>query len=102
MSERSALKTSRPRWRKRFLLGSLIVVALCLVCLGAAFIYFILSSERELREALAEADQLDPGWRIPDLEQKRAVVPDSENSGLVLMGVKSVLGLPSTPGRAAL
>jgi len=37
---------------------------------------------RERLEAEAEADRLDPGWRLADLEAARATVPDNENSAL--------------------
>src|SRR5207248_568472 len=41
--------------------------------------------------AIAEADRLDPGWRIPELEKQRALVPYSENAGLVLLTAKASL-----------
>jgi hypothetical protein len=78
----------RPNWRKRFLLGSLIALPLLL---AVPFIYFILSCNQEFEQAVAEADWLDPGWRIPELEQKRAVIRDSENSGLALMAAKALM-----------
>src|SRR5207248_4396793 len=79
---------SRPNWRKRLILGGLIALPLCLVL---PYVYFVFSTNQELEEAFAEADWLDPGWRIPELEQKRAVIPDNENSGLVLMAAKSLM-----------
>lgn len=84
----------RPNWRKRCLLGILVAVPLCVV---VPFVYFLLTSDRDFQEAVAEADRLDPGWRIPELEQKRAIIPDSENSGLVLIAAKGLLP-PNWPG----
>jgi hypothetical protein len=78
----------RPNWRKRFIIGGLIALPLCLVL---PYVYFVLSSNEELEQALAEADWLDPGWRIPELEQKRAAIPENENSGLVLMAAKAFM-----------
>jgi predicted Zn finger-like uncharacterized protein len=46
---------------------------------------------RELEEALAERDRTEPGWRMADLQRKRAVIPDSENSALVVMAAKKLL-----------
>jgi hypothetical protein len=63
-------------------LGALILVPLCL---AVPFIYLNLSSDQKLREAIAEADRLDPSWRIPELEGRRTVIPDEENSALLLM-----------------
>src|SRR5262249_42054030 len=35
--------------------------------------------------ALAEADRLDPGWQLFDLENKRATIPDDQNSAIPLL-----------------
>ncbi|MDB5351369.1 MAG: hypothetical protein JWN86_2616 [Planctomycetota bacterium] len=48
----------------------------------AGFLYLGWATSRQLRNAMAEADRLDPGWRFPELEAKRAVIPDAENSAL--------------------
>jgi hypothetical protein len=88
VSDELAFGRSRPKWRIRFLFGSLILIP---VCLAIPFVYFVYSCDQELREAFAEADRLDPGWRILDLERKRAVIPDEGNSGLNLIAVKSLL-----------
>jgi hypothetical protein len=66
----------------------LIVVPLCLTIPIA---YLIRSSNQELRQAIADADKLDPGWRLQQLESKRAVVPDEQNSALILMSAQDLL-----------
>jgi hypothetical protein len=38
-----------------------------------------------VQEAIAEVDRRDPGWRLEELEAKRAVVPDAENGALVVL-----------------
>ncbi|HLJ95450.1 MAG TPA: hypothetical protein VKU02_19895 [Gemmataceae bacterium] len=48
-------------------------------------------NERELRKAEAEADLLDPGWRLSDLEAARAPVPDSENGALQLLAAAKLV-----------
>src|SRR5207245_2900027 len=45
----------------------------------------------QLQRAIAEADQLDPGWRTLELEAKRVVVPDEQNSALVIAAAKKLL-----------
>ena len=70
---------TRRRLRKQFLWIGLALLFLFLACIGAAF-YLDHLNERELREAEAEADRLDPGWRLQDLERSRAPVPDAANS----------------------
>jgi hypothetical protein len=44
-----------------------------------------------LQGAVAEADRLDPGWRIDELEKKRVVIPDEQNSAVVIEHAKSLL-----------
>src|SRR5437879_11349465 len=92
----------RPKWRRRLLLGSLIIV---LLCVAIPCGYFLISGSRDLANAFAEADRLDPGWGILELEQKRAVIPDEENSGLVIVAAKKLLpakwplwNFPEVPG----
>lgn len=47
--------------------------------------------ELEYREAIEEADRLDPGWRLADLEAGRTVVPDSENSAFQVIAAHRLL-----------
>jgi hypothetical protein len=54
-----AFGSRRPKWRIKFLLGSLVLIP---VCLAIPFVYFVYSCDRELREAFAQADRLD---RLP-------------------------------------
>src|SRR5262249_1737408 len=44
-----------------------------------------------LRDALAETDRLDPGWRLEELEAKRALIPDEENSAIDLIKARTLL-----------
>jgi hypothetical protein len=37
-----------------------------------------------VREAVAELDRTDPGWRLQDIEAARTVIPDAENSAQVV------------------
>ncbi len=47
--------------------------------------YFRAVAEERLREAIAETDRLDPGWRLEELEAKREVIPDDRNGALVVI-----------------
>ena len=49
------------------------------------------AAEHALSEALAETDSLDPGWRVDELEAKRRVVPDEENSALQILKATGVI-----------
>src|SRR5262249_28601219 len=85
--------TAKPRrrlWRKLF-------VALAL--LGIAFYAYLWwqrgPADAAYGEAAAEADRLDPGWRLEELEAKRAVIPDNENSATIIMSAMTVLRAPN-------
>jgi hypothetical protein len=61
----------RQGFSRRWLVVTVLVLLPLLVLAG---VYFYLGqlAERELRNALAEADRLDPGWRLDDLLGQRA------------------------------
>jgi hypothetical protein len=77
------------RWRLRLLILTLIILPLGLF--AASFYFLILRQEIDLRQALSETDQQDPGWRIWDLEAKRAVIPNEHNAAVRLMAAKKLL-----------
>jgi hypothetical protein len=72
-----------PSSGRKYLLGLVLLAALCLV---GGYAYLLTSGHRDLQKAIAEADQLDPHWRMADLEAERPVLPDAEN-GIWQIGV---------------
>jgi hypothetical protein len=72
-----------------------------LVALAGVAFYLDHQNERELREAEAEADVLDPGWRFQDLLAKRVPVPDAENSAPRLLAAAAPIpaAWPNSPNR---
>jgi hypothetical protein len=74
----------RRRWPRRLFVGAVIVVAV-VVAWGAYLTYLW---DAELREALAEADRTDPGWRLADIDAQRPTIPDEENSSVQMAKVK--------------
>jgi hypothetical protein len=79
------------RSRMRLLLyAGLVLLALCVVRGG--YVYFYAAPERRLQEAIAETDRLEPsGWRLSELEARRAVLPDGQNSALHVLAVKPMI-----------
>jgi len=74
--------------RKRHLLiGALVALALCV---GGSFVYLTLLSEQQLRDVLDETDQLDSGWTFRELQAKRIVVPEEQNSAEDLINAKGL------------
>src|SRR5438128_12623362 len=69
-------------WLKRIVLGfGLLLILVICVALAASY-YFRKLGIEHLKSAVAEADELDPGWRWEDLQKTRAAVPDAENAAL--------------------
>src|SRR5262249_29565085 len=62
--------------------------------LATRYVQLHRASERDLREALAEADQLDPGWSWDELEASRKTMPDDQNSGLLAIAVNGQIPIP--------
>jgi len=76
-----------PHWKRK--IRRTIIVLLVIVGVAAGTHYYLRwSAEWDLRRALAEADQLDPGWRYRDLEAKREAVNDADNSALKVLAVR--------------
>jgi hypothetical protein len=91
-------RRSRLRW---IVLGVVFVIA----AIVGVIAYVIHEQNRELREALAEADHLDPGWRFEDLEAARAQLPDAENGALLLLAARGKMParwLAPPPGQQTL
>jgi hypothetical protein len=104
-SQRPIMKATRTRYRSALLVG-----VSALICLALTADFFIVSSMKKtvlpdgppqewqeditpdiLQMAVAEADLLDPGWRLAELEKKRAVIADEQNSAVVISKAKNLL-----------
>src|SRR4051794_12711889 len=70
----------RPRRRIRKRTVTLALAATMVIGVVGAYFSLATASTRMLRHAQAEADRLDPGWRLAEIEVKREAVPDAENS----------------------
>jgi hypothetical protein len=84
-----AAASRRPWWRRLIVVGA--VVATLAVGL---YVYLDYAWQQDLREAVAEADRLDPGWRLEDLERARPPVPDDENGAALVKAARAQM-----PGR---
>jgi hypothetical protein len=84
-------------WGRRLLLW--LGLPLLLLAGGAVGLYFLAvhRADADLQEAVAEADRLDPGWRLDELEAKRAELPDDQNAALTVMAARSLLPRPWPP-----
>ena len=92
----------RLRWPGFFLpIGTIALVALSLFVRFAVRMYQMEEASRERFQAVTdELDQFDPGWRYEQIDAKREILPDSENSALRLL--TTAQNLPSSwPQRRA-
>src|SRR6267378_4265851 len=74
------------RWRRRLIVG--IVAVLGVGVGGFAFLFY---HEADLEQAVAEADRLDPGWRLEEMEAARAAVPDAENGAVLVLAAHPLI-----------
>src|SRR5262245_30610598 len=92
MNPTSAVENASPvpargRWRKRLMF--LLSLPLLLLLLVAGIVgYFALVNSWQWREAFAEADRLDPGWRWEDLKAQQPKLADEENAAVQTLVVK--------------
>ena len=49
------------------------------------------TAQRECRQALAELDANDPGWRLDDIETARQLLPEAENSAAIVRKLARIL-----------
>jgi hypothetical protein len=78
--------TERRSWRQ---LWWLLALALGVAAvLGIPFWWHSNSGERDLREAIAETDRLDPAWRWEQIQEKREEIPAEDNGALEALAVQ--------------
>jgi hypothetical protein len=80
----------RQRWR-RWLVYIGTIIALPLIGFSGWYYINDLMTDRALQESIAEADRLDPDWRLEDIERKRAKIPDAENSAMCVLKVNELM-----------
>src|SRR5262249_31294466 len=79
-------------WRRKRLLltlaGGVVILMIGFVGLTG---YRGSVARRELADAIAEADRLDPGWRFDHLEAERRLPPPNRNAALQVLTAHSAL-----------
>jgi hypothetical protein len=99
MSLAAAVTTPKPSRRRRYWLIALSGFFVA----GAAVMTFLGYVRPDLaeREAVAEADRLDAGWRMEDLVAARQPVPDAENSAHVILAAAKLIPATSRLARGS-
>src|SRR5580704_8654843 len=80
----------KPRRLWRWVVG-LALLLVALLALGPVIAWKVVAgrADKRYQAAAAEADRLDPGWRMEDLEARRPNIPDDENSARIIMDIKN-------------
>jgi hypothetical protein len=92
----SAQPLAPPARRKTRWLRYLLVLVLLFVLVPAGhYLYLRWSLHSELAAAMAETDQLDPGWRLENIEAARKSYPPEEDSAPHIIKVTRLLGRAS-------
>jgi hypothetical protein len=81
----------RRRWGKRLLWGGLSLLVVLVVGTYVRVKVSQYNAEKELDAVIAELDETDPHWRLADIEAARKVVPDDENTALIIMRIAARL-----------
>lgn len=68
------------RWRRLKTLRPAIPLLVPFAVLLGVYVVEALRDQRQLEQALAETDRLDPGWRWEDLKARRPRIADADNS----------------------
>lgn len=69
----------------------LLAVTLVIGSFIAWFLHRSWEADRQLADAIGEADRLDPGWRLEELEARRKRIPDDQNAALQVGKVHAAL-----------
>ena len=77
--DRPAQRPPGLRWRRLVVIG-VVCIAFFFASLLGVDRYRSHVAEQELQDAIAEADRLDPGWRLEELQALRAAVPAEVNA----------------------
>lgn len=96
MSDRSEVPGSpsnpavRSPWRARLAKTFIILLIIVLPLLGI-YLYQRLAADRELADAIAELDRIDPGWRLDDVLAGRQPIPAEKNSATIITTARKLL-----------
>ncbi|HLJ91840.1 MAG TPA: hypothetical protein VKU02_01475 [Gemmataceae bacterium] len=88
--ENQTSSRGRIRWRRHLGIGIALVLGFLV---GEIFLTFYWAGQ-QLTKTLAELDRADPGWRLEDLEARRPVLADEENSALRALAAHALLPSP--------
>jgi hypothetical protein len=79
--------------RKRRWLRRALVILFAFVGLPAGYYFYASwSLERDLADAIAETDRLDPRWRLEDIQADRKTYADDENAALQVIKLNRLIG----------
>src|SRR5262245_61107258 len=81
------------RRRRTIIIAAALVLSLMLLGVVPKIVHYFKESQvtDELDSFLAHLDATEPGWRLADLEARRAPVPDEENRASIVLAASKLL-----------
>jgi len=92
-----AERERRRRKRRRVLFALLAMILFAAAALVGLYKYIRYVSERELAEAIAETDRLDPGWRLADIEKRRSALTPEQNAAVPIKAAADLVVVVWSP-----
>jgi hypothetical protein len=92
-----AERLQRRRKRRWLLAAVAMLILLPILAFFALSYYGQYVSELDLQEAIAETDRLDPGWRLEDIEKRRATLPPEQNAALPIKAAAALVVVVWSP-----
>src|SRR2546430_16259462 len=91
-------------WSKEVVLAALSGLVLLSIVAVVVRAYIVYVGEKRLAAVVAELDESEPGWRWEDVQARREVIPDDENSALIVFAATKLVPrnwplYPITPTR---
>jgi hypothetical protein len=85
-----------PSRRSLWVLGLIVVLG---SATDGCYFYLQAEAERRLQSAIAEADRLDPDWRLDDLKKSQPILPDDQNGAVQRWAVRRLFPAGWGPGK---
>jgi hypothetical protein len=98
MIDTESIEESKATFRRKLLWGAISTCAILFLLAWLGYQWYL---DRDLKVAIGDADRLDPGWRLAELEAARAEVPDEENAAMQILAAQKLLPagwFPPSPG----
>jgi hypothetical protein len=93
-SESYFVPVQRRRWGRWAVLAVVLALALPVLAVTGAYLFERHHAEQALEESISATDQLEKGWRLEEIEQRRALLPAEQNAAIHIKAAAACLPNP--------